>query len=159
MNIARKAVNWAAEARGLRIDGLEYAPMKVCSEEDIVVDVVELDVVGQNFENGRGRSRATKLNSWQGSSFQPITRHPTWFKHWNHRLWWDLRLGIMDYSRRLMKSFTGWFCTCLSIPSRWPIWIHMCLISRSLSKSIRTRSCMSLVNKDVLCASHWQSRW
>jgi hypothetical protein len=27
--------------------------MKVCSEEDIVVDVVELVVVGQNFENGR----------------------------------------------------------------------------------------------------------
>jgi hypothetical protein len=27
--------------------------MKVCSEEDIVVDMVELVVVGQIFENGR----------------------------------------------------------------------------------------------------------
>jgi hypothetical protein len=72
----------AAEAPGSRLCGLEYAPMKVCSEEDIVVDdVVGLDV-GQNFENGRGRSRATKLNSWQGSSFPTndrsvITRDPS----------------------------------------------------------------------------------
>jgi hypothetical protein len=53
MDIARKAVNQAAEARQSRIGSLEYAPMKVCSEEDIVVDVVELVVVGQIFENGR----------------------------------------------------------------------------------------------------------
>jgi hypothetical protein len=40
--------------------------MKVCSLEDIVVVVVELDVVGQKFEDSRGRSRASKLKFLAG---------------------------------------------------------------------------------------------
>jgi hypothetical protein len=40
--------------------------MKVCSLEDIVVVVVELDVIGQKFEDSRGRSRASKLKFLAG---------------------------------------------------------------------------------------------
>jgi hypothetical protein len=40
--------------------------MKVCSLEDIVVVVVELDVVGQEFEDSKRRSRASKLKFLAG---------------------------------------------------------------------------------------------